>query len=89
MDSKLFVPAKMTFPQYVRCLKFPAIGYFVLQKQNKFRRAISFVISYPPRAANLKHLKFSENVNFEETNSVVSILVSYVKSGCSQYDYSK
>jgi len=51
MDSKLFVLAKLTFSEYLRCLNF-RYGYYGLQEQNNFRRAISFVIPHPPKAAN-------------------------------------
>ena len=73
MNSKLFVPAKLTFSEYLRCLNFP-LWTFWPAKTKKGKESNLFRDKVPTKSGKFKHLKFSENVNFSRTNSVDSIL---------------
>ena len=73
MDSNLFVPAKLTFSVYLRCLNFP-LWILWTAKAKKAQESNLFCDTIPIKSSKIKHLKFSENVNFVETNSVDSIL---------------
>ena len=74
MDSKLFVPAKLTFSEYLRCLNFP-LCILLPVKTKKCEESNLFCDTTPTKKGKFKHLKFSENDKFVETNSVDSILV--------------
>ena len=69
MEKTLFVLSKLTFTVCSRCLNFPL---WILWP------AISWeewsLLRYTSSAKS-KHLKYSENVNFEWTSNVVSILI--------------
>ena len=75
VESTLFVPAKLTFSEYLRCLNFPlwilwpAITKQV-EKDNLFRDTV------PTSSTKFKHFRYSENVSFAGTNDFESILVS-------------
>ena len=61
-------------------IEFPAIDTLACKK---FRRTIYvFSVTAPIKNGKFKYLKFSENVNFAETNSLDSVLnvVSYCES---------
>ena len=74
MDSKLFFPAKLKFSEYSRCLNFQ-LWILWPAKTKQVQESNLFCDTAPTKSCKLKHLKFSENVNFVETNSVDSILV--------------
>ena len=76
MESTLFVPSKLTFSEYLRCLNFLLwILWPAITKQ--VEESDLFWDTAPTSSAKFKHLKFSENVNFEGTNSFDSILVEF------------
>ena len=68
MDSILVVPSKLTFSENLRCLDLALLVGAVSQKR-------LLPSTYCRKEYHFKHLKYSENVNFEGTNSVDSILV--------------
>ena len=73
MKLTSFVPSKLTFSEYLRCLNFPLwILWPAIAKQVKE----SDLSTAPTSSGKFKHLRFSENVNFEGTNSADSILES-------------
>ena len=73
MDSKLFVPEKLTFSEYLRCLNFP-LWILWPAKTKQILESNLFSVSAPTRSKKFKHLKFYENVNFVETNGVDFII---------------
>ena len=73
MGSTLFVPTKLTFSEYLRCLNFP-LWTFWLAKTKQGKESNLFRDKVPTRSGKFKHLKFSENVHFAGANSVDSIL---------------
>ena len=73
MESTLFVPSKLTFSENLRCLNLALLVGAVSQKRSL--SSTCFVIAGQSiHSGKFKHLKYSENVNFEETSNVVSIL---------------
>ena len=63
MESTLCVPSKLTFSDYLRCLNFPLwIIWPAIAKQVE---ESLFWDTAPTSSTKFKHLKFSENVNFE------------------------
>ena len=78
MESTLFVSAKLTFSENLRCLNLPLLVGAVSQK--RLRSETCFVFAGKSvHSGKFKHLKYSENVNFAGTNNVDSILVSEKK----------
>ena len=73
MELTLFVPAKLTFSEYLRCLNFPLWTLWPA-KTKQVSEGHLFWDMVPTRSGIFRHLKFSENVNFAGTNSVDSIL---------------
>ena len=74
MESALFVPSKLTFSENLRCLNLPLLVGAVSQNRSLFSRC--FVIAGQSiHRRKFKHLKYSENIIFAETNNVDSILV--------------
>ena len=74
MESTLFVPAKLTFSENLRCLNLPLLMGAVSQKRLLSKTCFDFA-GHIVHSGKLKHLKYSENVNFAGTNNVDSILV--------------
>ena len=70
MESALFVPAKLTFSEYLRCLNFP-LWTFWTAKTKQVKESNLFWDKAHTRSGKFKHLKFSENINFAGTNSVL------------------
>ena len=78
IDLILFVPVKLTFSKYLRCLNFP-LWILWPAKTEKVLESNLFCDTAPTKSGKFKHLKLSENVSFVETNSVDSILdVAYI-----------
>ena len=73
MKTALFVSSKLTISEYLWCLNFPPAITKQVEKSNPFWSNL-FWDTAPTSSAKFKHHNFSENVNFEGTNSVVSIL---------------
>ena len=74
IESTLFVPSKLTFSENQRWLNLmPLVGAV---SQKRLLSSTFFVIA--SHREKFKHLKYSENVNFEGTNSVDSILVANI-----------
>ena len=78
MDSKLFVPVKLTFSEYLRYLNFPLLTFWPA-KTKQVSEGHLFWDMAPTRSGIFKHLKFSENDKFTGTNSVDSILPYLIK----------
>ena len=74
MESTLFVPENLSFSEYLRCLNFP-LQTFWPPKTKQVKESNLFWDKAPIKSGKFKHLKFSENVNFEGTSIVDSILV--------------
>ena len=72
MESKLFVPAKLTFSDNV-CLKMPLLVGAISQRRWPSETCFVFA-GQSVHSGKFKHLKYSENVNFARTNKVDSIL---------------
>ena len=74
IESTLLVSSKLTFSENLRCLNLALMVGAV--SQNRSLSSTCFVVAgqsiYSRKA---KHLKYSEDVNLEGTNSVDSILV--------------
>ena len=73
MESKLFVHSKLTFSENLRCLNFPLLEGALSQKRSVSLTCF-ILTSQNVHSGRFKHFKYSENVNFEGTNSVDSIL---------------
>ena len=73
MEWTLFVHAKLTFSEYLRCLNF-LLWTLWPAKTKQVLESNLFLDTAPTRSGKFKHLKFSENVNFARTNNVDSIL---------------
>ena len=76
MESTLFVPTKLTFSEYLRCLNFLLLTLWPA-KTEQVQESDLFRDTAPTRSGKFKHFKFSENVNFAGTNSVDSILAYF------------
>ena len=73
MESTLFVPAKLTFSENLRCLKMPLLVVAISRK--RWPSEIRFVFAGQSiHSGKFNHLKYIENDKFVETNSVDSIL---------------
>ena len=80
IESILFVPENLTFSEYLECLNF-LLWTFLPAKTKQVKESDLFWDKAPTRSGKFKHLKFSENVKFSETNSVDSILTDCSKMG--------
>ena len=78
MESTLFVPAKLTFSENVRCLNLLLLVGAVSQKRS-LSSTFFVIASLSIHGRKFKHLEYSVNVNFEGTNSVFFILVPMPK----------
>ena len=74
MDLKLLVLANLTFSEYLRRLNF-LLWLLCPAKTKQVQESNLFCDSTPSKCGKFKNLKFSENVNFVQTNSVDYILV--------------
>ena len=74
MEPTLFVSSKLTFSKYLWCLNFPPTITKQVERNDFFWTNL-FWDTLPTRSGKYKHHEYSENVNFGETNNVVSILV--------------
>ena len=73
MKLALFVPSKLTYWKNLRCLNLPLLVSAVTQ--NRSLSSAYFVFKGQSiYSGKVKYLGYSENVNFEGTNSVDSIL---------------
>ena len=73
IESTLLAPSKLTLSENLRCLNLRLMVGAV--SQNRSLSSTCFVIvGQTVHSGKFKHLKYSENVNFEGTNSVDSIL---------------
>jgi len=81
IKSTILVPSKLTFSENLRCLNLALMLGAVSQNRSLPSTCIVIAGQSIP-SGKFKHLKYSENVNFEGTNSVDSILmfVSNTKS---------
>ena len=77
MESTLFVPAKWTFSENLRCLNLPLLVGAVSQKRSLSLTCFVFA-GQNVHSGKFKHLKFSENDKFSGTNSIDSILENYL-----------
>ena len=81
MESTLFVPAKLTFSENLKCLNLPLLVGAV-----SLKRSLSWTCSvFAGQSVNsrkFKHLKYSENVNFAGTNKVDSSLAYHYQPVC-------
>ena len=75
MESTLFVPAKLTFSENLRCLNLLLMVDAVSQKRLLSWTFFVFA-GHSIHSGKFKHLKNSENFNFAGTNNVDSILSS-------------
>ena len=73
MESTLFVSEKLTFSENLRCLNLPLLVGALSQKRSLSLTRFVFA-GQSVHSGKFKHLKYSENVNFPETNNVDSIL---------------
>ena len=78
METILFVPAKLTFSENLRCLNLPLLVGVVSQKRSLSNTSFVFT-GQIVHGGKFKHLKYSENFNFPGTNNVDSILVNQWK----------
>jgi len=74
MKTTLFVRSKLTLHRKFKIFEFGSIGGYNISK-----KLLSSTYSYRIHCGKFKHLKYSLNVNFEETNSVILILVPHWK----------
>ena len=72
IESTLFVPEKLTFSENLRCLNLPLLVGALSQKRSLSLTCFVFA-GQNVCSGKIKHLKYSENVNFEGTNNVDSI----------------
>ena len=73
MESKLFVPEKLTISENLRCLNLPLLVGALSQKISLFLTFFVFT-GKNAHSGKFKHLKYFENDKFVETNSVDLIL---------------
>ena len=71
MESTLFVPAKLTFSENLRCLNLLLLVGAVSQKRSLSENCFVFA-GQSIHSGKFKHLKYSENVNFAGTTNVDS-----------------
>ena len=73
MESTLLFPSNLTFSENLRCLNLVLLRGAVSEK--RLLSSTCFVVAGQSiHSGKFKHLKYSEIVNFEGTNSVDSIL---------------
>ena len=68
-----YVTLKLTFSGHLRCLNFP-LWILWPAKTKQVQESNLFCDTAPTKSGKFKHLKFSENDKFVETNSIDSIL---------------
>ena len=73
MESTLFVLSKLTFSENLRYLNL-ALPVGVVSQKRSFSSTCFVLSGQSINSGKFKHLKYSENVNFEGKNSVDSIL---------------
>ena len=81
MESTLFVPEKLTFSENLICLNLPLLVGALSQKRLLSLTCFVFA-GQNIHSGKFKHIKYSENDKFSGTNSVDSILTSYMKKIC-------
>ena len=79
MESTLFVSAKLTFSENLRCLNLPLLVGALSQKRSLSLTCFVFA-GQNVHSGKFKHLKYSENDKFSGTNSVDSILNSIAQN---------
>ena len=77
MESTLFVPAKLTFSENLRCLNLPLLVGAVSQKRSLSKTCFVFA-GQIVHSGKFKHIKYSENIKLSGTNSIDSILGKYL-----------
>ena len=75
MESALFFPSKLTFSENLRCLNLLLL-VGVVSQNGSLSSTCFFIAGQSIHSRKFKHLKYSENVNFEGTNSVDSISIT-------------
>ena len=74
MESTLFVPAKLTFSENLRCLNLP-LPVGAVSKKRLLSETLFVFAGQIVHGGKFKYLINAENVNFTGTNNVDSILV--------------
>ena len=75
MKTTLFVPSKLTFSEKLWCFNL-ALLVGALSQKRLLQKGLLLSTCFVIAGGKFNHHKWSENVNFEETNNAVFILAS-------------